>query len=47
MTLTGTDFTGASRVTFGGADATDVIAVNSTTITCTTPPGTAERGAWW
>ena len=37
VTLTGTDFTGATSVTFGGAAATNVTVVNSTTITATTP----------
>jgi hypothetical protein len=37
VTLTGTDFTGATSVTIGGAAATNISVVNSTTITCTTP----------
>ncbi len=41
VTLTGTGFTGAPSVTFGGNAATSVIVVNATTITCTTPAGTA------
>ena len=41
VTITGTDFTGASSVTFGGAAATSVIVVDATTITCTTPSGGA------
>ncbi len=36
-TLTGTNFTGATAVTFGGTAATAVVVVNSTTITCTVP----------
>lgn len=41
VTLTGTNFTGASTVTFGGNAATDLIVVNGTTITCTTPASLA------
>ncbi len=41
VTLTGTNFTGATAVTFGGNAATNVTVVNSTTITATTPAGTA------
>lgn len=41
VTITGTDFTGATGVTFGGAAATSVVVVNATTITCATPVGTA------
>jgi uncharacterized delta-60 repeat protein len=41
VTLTGTNFTGASAVTFGGNAATNVTVVNSTTITATTPARTA------
>jgi hypothetical protein len=41
VTLTGTGFTGATNVTFGGTDATNRTVVNATTITCTTPAGTA------
>ena len=41
VTLTGTGFTGATNVTFGGTAATNRVVVNSTTITCTTPAGTA------
>jgi photosystem II stability/assembly factor-like uncharacterized protein len=37
VTLTGTGFTGATNVTFGGTAATNRVVVNSTTITCTTP----------
>jgi uncharacterized delta-60 repeat protein len=44
ITLTGTDFTGATSVTFGGAAATNVTVVNSTTITATTP-ATSSAGA--
>jgi hypothetical protein len=42
VTLTGTDFTtvGTTTVTFGGASATSVVVVNTTTITCDTPAGT-------
>lgn len=41
VTLTGTGFTGATNVTFGGAAATNRTVVDSTTITCTTPVGSA------
>ncbi len=37
VTITGTNFTGASSVTFGGAAATAVVVVNASTITATTP----------
>ena len=37
VTLTGTNFTGATGVTFGGVAATSVVVVNPTTITCTVP----------
>jgi len=37
VTITGTNFTGASGVTFGGAPATSFTVVNATTITATTP----------
>ncbi len=41
VTITGTNLTGATSVTIGGASATGVSVVNSTTITATTPAGTA------
>ncbi len=41
VTITGTNLTGATSVTIGGASATGVTVVNSTTITATTPAGTA------
>ncbi|OYV03817.1 MAG: hypothetical protein CFE26_20170, partial [Verrucomicrobiales bacterium VVV1] len=41
VTITGTNLTGATAVTFGGALALGITVVNSTTITATTPPGTA------
>ena len=41
VTITGTNFTGATSVTFGGSAATNVSVVNATTITATTPAGTA------
>jgi len=43
VTLTGTSFTGANLVTFGGLTATSLSVVNSTTITCITP--TRSSGA--
>ncbi|MGA8863485.1 MAG: IPT/TIG domain-containing protein [Gallionella sp.] len=41
VTITGTNFTGATAVTIGGAAATGITVVNATTITATTPAGTA------
>ena len=45
VTLTGTDFSdeGTTTVTFGGTAATNVVVVNSTTITCTTPAKAAGQ----
>ncbi|MHC5019417.1 MAG: IPT/TIG domain-containing protein [Planctomycetota bacterium] len=40
ITITGANFAGSSTVTVGGAPATGVTVVNTTTITCTTPTGT-------
>jgi hypothetical protein len=40
VTITGTGFTGASEVTFGSTDATDLHVVDDTTITATSPAGT-------
>jgi hypothetical protein len=40
VTITGTGFTGATGVTFGGVAGTEFVVVNDTTITVTTPPGT-------
>jgi hypothetical protein len=37
VTITGTNFASGASVTFGGAAATNVVAVNSTQITATTP----------
>jgi IPT/TIG domain len=37
VTITGTNFVSGATVTFGGVAATDVVVVNSTTITCTAP----------
>lgn len=39
VTITGTNFTGTTGVTIGGAAATSVVVVNDTTITCKTPTG--------
>ncbi|MGD0080192.1 MAG: IPT/TIG domain-containing protein, partial [Methanoregula sp.] len=41
VTITGTGFTGATSVTFGGNAATSVMVVNSTAVTAVTPAGTA------
>ncbi len=41
VTITGTNFTGATAVTIGGAAATGVTVVSATSITATTPAGTA------
>ena len=41
VTITGTDFASGAGVTFGSVAATGVTVVNSTTITATTPAGTA------
>ena len=45
VTITGTNFTGATSVTFGGLVATAINVVNSTTITCITRDRTAGTGA--
>ena len=41
LTITGDFFTGVNSVTIGGASVTGLTVVNSTTITCTSPAGTA------
>ncbi len=41
VTITGTNFTGATGVTIGGTAATGITVVNTTTITATTPAGSA------
>ena len=41
ITLTGSDFTGATAVTIGGNACTNLVVVSATTITCTTPAGSA------
>ena len=41
ITITGTNFIGATGVTVDGREATNVVVVNATTITATTPTGTA------
>ena len=43
VTITGTNFAAGATVTFGGTAATNVVVVNSTTITATTPAGSAGR----
>src|ERR1017187_8048370 len=40
VTITGANFAAGATVTFGGTAATNVVVVNSTTITATTPAGT-------
>lgn len=37
VTITGTNFTAGSTVTFGGTSATSIVVVSSTSITCVTP----------
>lgn len=39
VTITGTDLTGATSVTFGGVAATNVVVVSGTTVTATVPAG--------
>ena len=41
VTITGTNFAAGATVTFGGTAATNVVVVNGTTITATTPAGSA------
>ncbi len=41
VTITGTNLTGATAVTFGGTSAASITVVNATTITATTPAHTA------
>ena len=41
VTITGTNFAAGATVTFGGTAATNVVVVSSTTITATTPAGSA------
>ena len=41
VTITGTNFAAGATVTFGSTPATNVVVTNSTTITATTPAGTA------
>ena len=43
ITITGTNFAAGATVTIGGASATDVNVVSDTSLTCTTPTGTAGR----
>jgi IPT/TIG domain len=44
VTLTGTNFTGATQVRFGSAAATNVVVASATSITCTTPAGSGAVG---
>ena len=44
VTITGTNFAAGATVTFGGTAATNVVVVNSTTITATTPAGQCGCG---
>ena len=44
VTITGTNFAAGATVTFGGTAATNVVVVNSTTITATTPAGSCGSG---
>ena len=44
VTITGTNFVAGATVTFGSAAATNVVVVNSTTITATTPAGKRRCG---
>ena len=41
ITITGTDFVSGATVTVGGAACTSVVFVSATSLTCTTPAGTA------
>ena len=41
LSITGTNFASGATVTVGGAACTNVVVVSSTSITCTTPAGTA------
>lgn len=41
VTITGTNFTGATAVTIGGTACTSIVVVNATTITCVTPAKSA------
>ena len=43
MTITGTDFTGATAVDFGATAATGVTVVSATSITATAPAGHRNR----
>ena len=45
VTITGTDFTGATGVTIGGVAATSLLVVSATSITCVTPAGSAGVGS--
>jgi len=40
VTITGTNFLGTTSVKFDGVNATSIVVVNDTTITCVTPAGT-------
>ena len=43
VTITGTNFAAGATVTFGATAATNVVVVSSTSITATTPAGSAEQ----
>jgi hypothetical protein len=42
VTVTGSDFTGATKVTFGGVAGTNLHVVNDSTLTVTSPPNAAK-----
>jgi hypothetical protein len=42
VTITGTGFTGATAVRFAGQNATNVVVVSDTSITCKTPPASSD-----
>ena len=44
VTITGTNLTGSTGITFGGVAATSVVVVSATSITCVTPAGSGGLG---